>query len=457
MSEANFENAEGCIGRELLEYQRAWVNDQSRFKIGLWARQTGKDMATTAEAVFHCHLTPRTTWAIVAAGERQALESLEKAKDWVEALKGTIEQCSEHRASTGAVLSSAEIVLWNKSRVIALPARPETVRGYSANVILTEFAFHDDPTAIWRALFPSISNPLRGGPKKLRIISTPNGPGDRFHELWTQSDYAKHRVTIHEAVARGLKIDVEELRRGLNDPDGWAQEYECEFLDVGGVLLPYELIESCEDEGATEIRRAGPTSRLVCGIDFGRHRDRTVCWMFERQGDVLWTREVLVLERMATPEQVEALRPRIAAAQRVCLDYTGAGIGLGDYLSREFGTYDAAQHRYGKIELCSFTAGLKAELFSKLRMRFENRTLRIPPRPEIREDLHGMRRIVSANGQISYRAPHNADGHSDRCTALALALRAAGEARPQPASAPVILRERMMGRAPRRHKVGRDW
>ena len=30
----------------LLPYQRAWVFDQSRFKIGLWARQTGKSLAS---------------------------------------------------------------------------------------------------------------------------------------------------------------------------------------------------------------------------------------------------------------------------------------------------------------------------------------------------------------------------------------------------------------------------
>jgi hypothetical protein len=43
----------------------------------------------------------------------------------------------------------------------------------------------------------------------------------------------------------------------------------------------------------------------------------------------------------------------------------------------------------------------------------------------VREDLHGVQRRVSAQGQIQYRASHTADGHSDRCTALALALRAA--------------------------------
>jgi phage FluMu gp28-like protein len=396
---------------------------------------------------------PGTLWAIVAAGERQALESLRKAKEWAAILHYALEGYHERRAAKGALLSSAEIVWHNKSRLIALPARPETVRGYSANLILTEFAFHENPTEIWRAIYPSISNPLSGGEKRLRIISTPNGPGDKFHELWTKSDYAKHFVTIHNAVEKGLNIDVEALRRGLGDEEGWAQEYECQFLDVGSVLLPYELIATCEDESATEARGAGAAGAFVCGIDFGRKRDRTVCWTLEKVGDVLWTREVLVLDKMSTPEQVEILRTRLAAAQRACLDYTGAGVGLGDYLAQEFGVIEPAQHRFGKIELCQFTAGLKAELFSKLRMAFEKRALRVPVSPEIREDLHGMQRVASRGGVVTYRATHNEDGHSDRCTALALALRAAGETKEKAASAPVILRDRLMGRAPRRHRI----
>ena len=444
---------ETILRGRLLPYQQRWVDDASRFKVGLWARQTGKDWAAAAEAVIHSLRNPGALWAIVAAGERQALESLRKAKEWAEVIHLGAEHYYERRATKGALLTAAEIGFENKSRLIALPARPETVRGYSANIILTEFAFHDNPTEIWRAIFPSISNPLRGGEKRLRIISTPSAPGDKFHELWTKSEYAKHEVTIYDAVSDGLNIDVEELRRGLGDDEGWKQEYECEFLDGGSILLPYDLIATCEDEGATEVRGAGATSTLVCGIDFGRQRDRTVCWMFEKVGDVLWTREVLVLEKLSTPEQVEILRPRLAAAQRACVDYTGAGVGLGDYLAREVGTLDPSQHRFGKIELCQFTAGLKAELFSKLRMAFEQRALRVPVSSAIREDLHGVQRVTSRLGGVTYRATHNADGHSDRCTALALALRAAGEARPAPASTPVILRNRPMGRAPRRHSI----
>jgi phage FluMu gp28-like protein len=60
-------------------------------------------------------------------------------------------------------------------------------------------------------------------------------------------------------------------------------------------------------------------------------------------------------------------------------------------------------------------------------MAFEKRSLRVPISRAIREDLHSVNRVSTPAGQITYRAPHSADGHADRCTALALALRAAGE------------------------------
>ncbi|HYE29794.1 MAG TPA: hypothetical protein VEH27_00055, partial [Methylomirabilota bacterium] len=245
--------------------------------------------------------------------------------------------------------------------------------------------------------------------------------------------YSRHKVTIHDAVAQGLPINVEELRRGLDDPEGWAQEYELEFIDGSAVLLPYEVIALCESPEAAEsvpdwpmFHQATPVGRRFCGIDFGRKRDLTVCWTLEKVGDVLWTREVLVLSKMSTPDQVEALKPRIQGAQRVCLDYTGAGVGLGDYLVKEFQEWNPEQHKYGRVELCQFTPTLKADIFSKLRMRFDERRLRIPVSRTIREDLHAIQRVTTPNG-ISYRAPHTEDGHSDRATALALGVRAASD------------------------------
>jgi len=416
---------------ECLPYQRRWIDDEARFKLGLWARQTGKSWATALEAVRDC-LERTTTWVCLSAGERQALEWMRKAREHAEAFRIALAGYTEEREHAEAILKAAEITWPNGSRIIAIPANPDTARGYSANLVLDEFAFHEQPDAIWRAIYPSITNPLRGA-KKIRIVSTPNGLGNKFAELWLRADgWSKHRVTIEDAVREGLPVDIEELRAGLADPEGWAQEYLCEFLDAAAVLLPYDLIAMIESPELPlaqppEWWGASPPGRgpLYIGVDFGRHHDLTVAWTLERLGDVLYTREVLTLSRTPTPQQVEILSPRIERAARVCLDYTGPGIGLGDYLADRWGRWDPDAHRFGRIELVTFSAPTKADLFSRLRMAAEERKIRIPADRTIREDLHSIYRVVLPGGGITYRAPHTPDGHADRATALALALRAA--------------------------------
>ena len=426
----------------LLEYQfRSW-RDDSRFKAYCFSRQTGKDFTMEGEAVEDCNAR-QTEWLVGAPSERQALDSLDQAKAWAEAFKLYIEDITEERmgSTSQTLLKAAEITFQNGSRIRAVPGRPDTVRGRSANVLLTEIDFFDNPLATWRAILPSITNPLRGGLKKVRVGSTPNGKSGLLYKIFgpdasevgreKKMKWSRHTVTIFHAVLMGLPVDWQEIRDALDDPDGWLQEFLCQFLDSSNVLLPYEIIQLAESFSATEQSENGfwdaTGTQVYCGIDFGRTNDPTVCWTFEDIGGLLMTREVLVLKDMATPDQQEQLRRRIRRSNRVSFDYTGPGIGLGDYLVKEFGEYKPAAHEFGKIELCTFTAGLKRELFPKLRHSFEAPTrIRIPISTEIREDLHAMRQIIH-NGQYSYEAPHTKAGHSDRCTALALAVRAAAE------------------------------
>ena len=426
----------------LLPYQKDFADDESRFKIGLWPRQVGKDFTVSGETVRDCYKTPRAEWIIAAPSERQSLLTLEKCKDWVEACELAIEDLIVERDNPQALLKSATIVLPNRARINAIPGKPDTCRGLSSNTVFTEFAFFDDPDGTWRALYPSITNPLRGGKKKIRIISTPNGKtgrGARFYKLVDGAEHPKpgakmqwslHRMTIYDAVRQGLPIDIEELREGLDDDIGWRQEYLCEFLDGSNVLLPYDLIALAEDWGCSttidhEFFTNPGSRRLYCGVDFGRTNDPSVCWTFEKVGPILFTREVLVLDNMDSPSQQEILRMRIAAAERTCFDYTGPGIGLGDYLAKEHGVYKPEEHQFGKLELCTFTPKFKRELFPLFRQKFvAPTTVRVPVDIEVREDLHAMQQIVT-NGEYSYQAPRTAEGHSDRCTAAALATRAA--------------------------------
>lgn len=419
----------------LLPYQQKYCDDGSRFKAWCKSRQIGGSFTSAAEIVRDLQRDELNKirgagWLTMSAGERQALEWLRTAKNWFEAIKVSIADLVEERnGGSETLLRAASIVLPGGNRLDCIPANPDTARGYSRKVLLDEFARHENPDAIWAAVFPIVTSPFKGE-LKLRVVSTPNGINNRFHQIITANkQFSVHKTSIHDAVAQGYKANIAELREAFGDPDLWAQEYECEFLDSAAVLLPYDLIAKCESAEATtsvadDFWQVTQRRPLFLGIDFARKRDLSVAWTDELVGDVLQAREVLEMRGVSTPDQVEILRPRIKAAQRVALDYTGPGVGMGDLLVKEFGEWNPEKHLYGKIELCTFTNALKVELFSKLRMAFEGMKERIPVNRAIREDLHSMQRMTTANGTVTYRAPHTEDGHADRCTAKALARRA---------------------------------
>jgi len=213
----------------------------------------------------------------------------------------------------------------------------------------------------------------------------------------------------------------------VDDEEAWQQEFLARFIDASNVLLPYDLIAKCESAEATvevspERMRSGT---WYVGIDFGRTSDPTVCWIFELVGDVLWTRSVKVLRNTNTVDQFAELSPYIERAAKCCLDYTGPGVGFGDMVARKFGADKNNQGaKFAKVELCTFSRPFKCEIFPKLRTAVEGMKLRLPIDVEVREDLHEMQQVVK-DGAYNYMAKRTAEGHSDRCTSLALALRAA--------------------------------
>ena len=409
---------ERLTDRYLMPYQQRWVRDGSRFKIGMWSRQTGKSFATAAEAVFDCIEKPNVRWVVLSAGERQALEWMEKAKFWVDAFKKLrhLDEpvFSEALNAVDASLSKADVRFANGSRITAIPANPATARGYSCNLILDEFAIHENPFEIWAAIIPSINSP-HGGEKRVRIVSTPKGRGNKFADLWEHNDaYSKHKETIEDAVREGLKVDIEQMRAAVDDDDIWAQEFMCEFIDNTSVLLPYEMIGKCESD---QIRDDG-ASPMYIGMDVGRQKDLSVIITAEKCGDVLVVTGIDTLRKMPFADQLAILvdKARASRVRGVCIDSTGIGAMLAEEAVRKVGS---------KVQPVQFTVQSKGEMYGLMRRRFEERSIRVPVDRDLREDLHAVQRLVSTGGNVTYSAPRNADGHSDRAAALALCCLAA--------------------------------
>ena len=239
----------------------------------------------------------------------------------------------------------------NHSRIIGLPANPDTARGYSGHIVLDEFAFHGDAHKIYAACFPIIT---RG--YSIEVISTPNGTAGKFYEIAKSAGlvtrdtgigkddpesrvpgpdsrlWSGHRVDIYDAVRQGLPANIRLLRSGCDDEETWLQEYCCQFLSDAQNYIPVELISSCvHEEASTEwnevpgarchvsgkpetaaltpdTRHLTPSAReLYLGVDIGRKRDLTIAWLFEKVGGVLWSRQLVTLKGVSFDEQERAI------------------------------------------------------------------------------------------------------------------------------------------------------
>lgn len=408
----------------LFDYQKRWLQDKSRFKVAMFARQTGKTFTTTLEIVLDCLEVEakgeRTRWVILSRGERQAKEAMnEGVKRHLEAM-GIVCEVLEVPFKDDTTINALEVVFPNGSKITALPANPDTARGFSANVFLDEFAFHADSREIWKALFPVISAGW-----KLRVVSTPNGKGNKFYELMTDlknSEWSRHRVDIYQAVADGLPRNIEQLKKGLNDDDAWAQEFELQWLDEASSWLSYELIDGVEHQhaGVPALYTGNP---CFVGMDIAVRGDLTVIWVLELVGDVYWTREIITLKRVALREQLGELN-RVFSQYNVIACYLDQ-TGMGEKMVED------AQYQHGKsrVQGVLFNVATKLNMATLGKEAFEDRQIRIPQGDnDLREDLHKLKKVTGSNGVPRFIAESDSKGHADRTWACFLALSAAKNA-----------------------------
>lgn len=396
----------------LLPYQRRWVLDARRFKIGVWSRQVGKSFATAFEADLDCIQTPRTDWLVMSAGQRQSDEWMLKALSVARACEAGLAGTKDAGAAKFTA-SASEIRFANGSRVLSLPANPDTARGYSANLVLDEFAMHEADREVWAAIFPTITNEL-SGQKKIRVVSTPKGRGNKFAELWEEggAQWSRHKVTLDDAIAAGLRVDKAALREGVADEDIWRQEYFCEFLANDTTYFPLDLIRACERIPAPE---APPDAPRFLGVDIGRAHDLTAIAELAVVGEELRLVDLETIERAPFAEQRELLWSRLSrpSVRGVAIDATGIGAQLAEETRARFGS---------RVEPVQFTNATKNGLFQSLHRAMEEARLVLPADRELREDINAMHRKISTGGNIQFTAPRRPDGHSDRACALALAV-----------------------------------
>lgn len=419
--------AAGVLANLLYAYQREAIECPARFTWNVWSRQVGKSHGFSLKRVLR-GLARSRNQIFLSAGKTQSRELMMKAETHLRALQVAASGIIETKVIfddiefTQMEIRVPAIGAGSKPfRIIGLPANPRTARGFTGDLFLDEFAMHQHDRDIWRAAFPIVSR--EGG--ELDVCSTPCGRQNMFYELGNNEIFHRTKVTIFDAVAKGCPHDPEVLRKGVTHEDDWRQEYLCEFLDEVTAFLTYELIQEAEDvELPRELDLAALKDRrgdVVVGVDIGRKRDLTVVWPFEVVDRTL--RSLGLIEMVGLPfrEQREVIFSVLGnrCVRRACIDASGLGMQLAEECVDRFGGHT--------VEACTLTAQFKEQAASRMRNKFLDKLIRIPVDTQIRNDLHSVRKSVTAAGNVRLEAPREDGSHADRFWACALACNAAAE------------------------------
>lgn len=206
------------------------LNKYSRIII-LKARQLGMSTAVAGYLYHKTITTPGTNTALIGYNSDLTAELLDKVKTFYrttpESIRPKIQYNSKYEISFPAI----------DSKILVLPSSENVGRGYTLhNVLCTELAFWDKADEKMLAIENAV--PQNG---KIIIESTPNSIGNLYHRMWmADNGYTKKEYGWWWGYSEE-EIDI--IRRRINDPMKFAQEYGLEFLATGRPVFPSDLIK----------------------------------------------------------------------------------------------------------------------------------------------------------------------------------------------------------------------
>ena len=274
----------GRIKFELREAQRETIETwlTSRYSIVLKARQIGFSTLASAYSFWLAFFWPDRFIVMLSRTEREAAKLLQKSKYGYKMLPHWMKAHGPELLSDNQL----KIVFANESAVESLPSGNDPARGESVYlVIIDEMAFLPNPSEAWASIEPIADV---GG--RVICLSTANGEGNIFHELWVGSQTNTNRFTgIFFPWSAGDRDEAwyEAKKRDLPD---WqmAQEYPSDpdeaFIRSGRPVFDLEALRACE---AVEPSRGYLHKGMGKGVyEFREDGGELAVWEFPERGQV---------------------------------------------------------------------------------------------------------------------------------------------------------------------------
>jgi len=428
-----------------LPYQQEHILDDSPACIEEKSRRIG---ITYANSYKHCRRrnridTRRDLW-FSSADDSSAYEYAQYCRVWCEMMQVAVKEILETpEDSSGFTFNNYVVVFPNGSRINCMSSNPKRFRSKGGDIVLDEFAWHEDAGKMWDA-----ASPCTTWGYTIELLSSHNGKNSTFNWFIEQINkvlrnestfddlhllhFNLRRTTIIDAVEQGLaekvyKLDhispdarakfLKDCRARCRNEDQWNQEYMCIPSEEESTLISYDLYNGCTD--AACLTTPPGTGPLYIGMDVGREKDLTVFWVSELVGDVLVARKIIKLKKAPyeTQHATASELLRNPAVRRFCGDATGIGDPVIERLQKDFGKI--------RVEKVKFTSQSKEHMASVLLGRLQDKHIRVPDDWKIREAFHQIKKTITGAGNVRYDAARTDAGHADEFWAAALCCEAA--------------------------------
>lgn len=260
-------------------WQRDVLRTKSKRVALLNSRQAGKSTTVAAKALHRALFYPGSLILLLSPSQRQSGELFQNVKTGYTALGAPVPSTAE---------SALQLHLANGSRIISLPGKEGTVRGYAGvNLLIL-----DEASRIPDSLYFSVRPMLAVSGGTLMALTTPFGKRGWFYRQWmgegrptfqekevdvndprwwewrqaTQDGWARWKVPATD-VPRFDRAFLEEEERDMGE--WWfAQEYMCEFRDAMDQIFATDLVLGAFSSGVDplfeeEVAAGDPVTRDV--------------------------------------------------------------------------------------------------------------------------------------------------------------------------------------------------
>ena len=398
-------------------YQREFLQDQSRFVVARWARQTGKSTAIVALCLYKALHDGMKRIVILAPSHRQSRKLIQR-------IASCIPKSQAHILAGRRLKTRLDFV--NGSSIEALPNSPETIRGETCDlIILDEAAFVRYDKELYDSMVYSITT-TNG---RFLALSTPGSRDSLFYEMCNNNDlyseFSRYHVSYNDALEPNGPLKgkmVESLRVQMKaDPWRWRREMEAEFAEDEEAFFPISKLEKCvsyELETYDEsIALTGPlpgSGDYYVGCDLGKKHDHSVIAVVEKkdkQVSLIHMKQFkLGTEYTHVLGYLNKLGQRLDKVRITSIDQTGVG---------EHFVEEAVKAGVKNVDGVMMTIPEKENHMFYLRQLMEEDRLHFGYDPDLIGEMNTERFELSKTGQTQFSNPSGT--HDDRLWALALA------------------------------------